>query len=149
MAELEGFKELSNQLSKLGTRVGGRAFRSAALSATLPALRAAQAAAPVGTPPFESGKDPYPVRSYRGTLRTPGFLKRNIRRKTLISPDKRFVRVMIGPAPEAFYGTQFVELGTSRQPKRPWLEPAFRASQGLVIAKMRVRLKALIDKARR
>ena len=147
MAKVEGFKELSNQLSKMGAAAGGKALRSAAMSSMLPALRAAQASAPVGNPPFEGGKDPYPVRTYKGRLRTPGFAKRNIARKSKLSRDRRTATVMLGVKPEAFYAIQFIELGTSRIAKRPWLEPAFRRSIPQVEARLKKRLKALIDKA--
>ena len=44
---------------------------------------------------------------------------------------------MVGVRPEAFYAVSFIELGTSSIPKRPWLEPAFRASRGDINARMR------------
>lgn len=147
-----GYKELSRQLSRMGRAVGGRAFRSAGLSAMLPALREAQSSAPVGNPPYEysgTSKDPYPVRTYKGRLRTPGFASRNVARKAQLSSDGRSVRVMLGVKPEAFYAISFVEFGTSRTPKRPWLEPAFKRSIPAVDARFKQRLRALIDKAAR
>ena len=148
MAEIEGFRELQKKLSKLGPAVGGKILRSAALTATLPAVRAAKAAIPVGSPPYESG-NPYPVRTYKGRLRTPGFAKRNIARKSTISRDKRAVRVALGVKPEAFYATQFIELGTSRTPKRPWLEPSWRRNQRQVLARFAQQLKKKIEKEAR
>jgi HK97 gp10 family phage protein len=145
-----GVKELSAQLSKMGKAPGGKALRAAAMQAMLPAMRAAQKAAPVANPPYEYGgvsKDPYPVRTYKGRLRTPGFAKRNIARKAKVSKDRRSVRVMLGVRPEAFYAVQFIELGTSKIPKRPWLEPSFRNSIPEVNSRFKERLKALIDKA--
>lgn len=147
MAEIHGFRELSNQLKAMGDAAGGKALRAAAMSAMLPAVKEARAAAPVGNPPFEDGKDPYPVRTYTGGLRTPGFAKRNIARKSFISKDRRQVKVMLGVRPKAFYAVQFLELGTSRIPKRPWLEPAFRRSLPQVNARFKQNLKKLIDKA--
>jgi HK97 gp10 family phage protein len=147
MADTTGYKELSRQLSAMGAAVGGRALRSAAMSAMLPALREAQQRVPVGNPPFESGKDPYPVKTYKGRLRTPGFAKRNIARKSKLSRDKRTVTVMLGMKPEAFYAVQFIEFGTSSIPKAPWLEPAFRASIPDVDARFKEELKKRIDKA--
>lgn len=147
MAEIEGFKELSRQLSKMGKAAGGKALRSTVMSAALPSVRAAQSAAPVGNPPFESGGDPYPVRSYKGSLRLPGFARRNIKRKSFLSRDKRTASVRVGVAPEAFYAVQFIELGTSKITKRPWLEPSFKRSIPHINQRMKKRLKALIDKA--
>lgn len=149
MAKIEGFKELSKQLSKMSAAVGGKALRSAAMSATLPAVKAARARAPVGNPPFESGKDPYPVRTYKGRMRTPGFAKRNIARKSKLSRDKRRVTVSIGVRPEAFYAVQFIELGTSRIPRRTWLEPSFRRSRRQIDTRFKQQLKKNIDKATR
>lgn len=146
MAKIEGARELSMRLSEMGQAAGGKALRSAVMGAALPALRAAQAAAPVGNPPYESG-DPYPKRTYKGRLVTPGFLRRSIRRVSRLSPDKTVATVSIGPRAEAFYGTQFIELGTSKIAKRPWLEPSFRASLPQINDRLRDRLKALIDKA--
>lgn len=147
-SRIKGLKDLSRQLRRMGERAGGKALRSATLRGSLPALKAARTRAPVGSPPYE-GKDPYPVRTYKGRLRTPGFLRRNIGRKSKIASDKRSVKVMIGPRPEAFYGTQFIELGTSRTPRRPWLEPSFRASIPAISGRMRRILKDLVDKAAR
>src|SRR5690606_16595791 len=108
--------------------------RASAMSAMLPALRAAQKAAPVGAPPYK-GKDPYPVKTYKGRLRTPGFASRSVARKAKVSRDGTSVMVMLGVKPEAFYALQFHELGTSKIPKKPWLEPSFRQSLPLVDAR--------------
>jgi HK97 gp10 family phage protein len=145
-----GYRELSRKLSAMGAAVGGKTLRSAAMSAMLPALRAAQAQAPKGEPPYQVGNrsvDPYPVKTHKGRLRTPGFASRNVSRKSRLSRDKRSVRVMLGVRPEAFYAIQFIELGTSRIPKRPWLEPAFRSSLPAVDSRLQSELKKRIDKA--
>lgn len=145
-SDIDGFKQLSRQLRELGAAPAGKVVRRAALSAMLPALREAQSRAPVGQPPYE-GKDPYPVRTYKGRLRTPGFAKRNVSRKAVLH-DEGGVSVMLGVKPEAFYAIQFHEFGTSSIPRNPWLEPAFRASLPAVNARFRARLKQILDKAR-
>jgi HK97 gp10 family phage protein len=122
------------------------------MSAMLPALREAQQRAPVGNPPYtdkSTGRqfDPYPTRTFKGRLKTPGFAKRSVARKSKLSRDGRTVNVMLGVKPEAFYAIQFIEFGTSRIPKNPWLEPAFRASIPAVDAKFQAELKKRIDKA--
>lgn len=145
-----GYKELSTQLKAMGTSVGGKTLRAAAMSAMLPALRAAQAAAPVADPPYVYdgvSKDPYPKRTYKGRLVAPGFAKRNVARKAVVSKDKTKVNIMLGVKQEAFYAVQFIELGTSRIPKRPWLEPAFRASLESVDERLKEQLKRRIDLA--
>lgn len=110
------------------------------MSAALPALRAAQSRAPI------SDRD-YLKKTYKGRYVAPGFLRRNIARKSILSRDKRFVKVMIGPKPEAFYGTQFIEIGTSTIPKQPWLEPAFKSQKTVMVQQLSARLKQLILKA--
>jgi len=140
MAEIKGLKELSRKLSALGAAVGGKTLRSAAMSAALPALRAAQARAPI------SDRD-YLKKTYKGRYVAPGFLKRNIASKSILYRDKRTVKILIGPKPEAFYGTQFIEIGTSTIPKSPWLEPAFRSQQAVMVQQLSARLKQLIEKA--
>lgn len=159
-----GYRELNRKLNAMGRAPAGKALRSAAMTAMLPALRTAQAFAPHADPPYgpyegiskstgrpwKSGvKDPYPVRTYKGRLRTPGFASRNVARKSRISRDKTQVTVMLGVKPEAFYAVSFSELGTSRTPPKPWLEPAFRQSIPQVDARFRHQLKARIDKAAR
>lgn len=149
MADIKGFEQLTRQLSEMGKSVGGKVLRAAAMQAMLPALRAAQAAAPVGNPPFPSGKDPYPVKTYKGSYRTPGYASRHVARKSILSRNGRFVKVMLGVTPEAFYAINFIEFGTSKIPKRPWLEPSFKNSVPQVSDRLRERLKAQIDRAAR
>ena len=144
--QITGYEQIRRQLRAMGAAAGGKALRSAAMTSTLPVVKRAKQLIPVGSPPYESG-DPYPVRTYKGRLRTPGFAQRNIARKSRLSRDKRFVKVMIGVRPEAFYAVNFIELGTSRIPKRPWLEPALRSSRSQIDQRFKARLKQLIDKA--
>ncbi len=162
--KIYGFEDLQKAITELGTRVGGKHLRAAARSAMLPAKRAAQRAAPVGSPPYVySGAsygglrafDPYPRPIYRtkgggkGPLVAPGFSRRMVAIKAWQSRDKRQVNIMLGVRPEAWQALQFVELGTSRTPARPWLEPSFRSSIKLVDARFKQRLKARLDKAAR
>jgi len=149
MAHIEGARELSKQLSALGKAAGGKALRAATMQAMLPALQEAKKSIPVGEPPFESGKDPYPVRTYKGRLRTPGFARRNLARKSKLSRDGRRASAMLSVKPEAFYVINFNEFGTSRRAKRPWLEPAFRRALPAINARLKERLKKQLDKAAR
>lgn len=151
---ITGFAELTKQLSSMGQALGSRTLRSAALSAMLPAQKAARAAAPVGAPPYgpyplsrTTSLDPYPKKTYKGRLVTPGFTSRSVIRRAKLSTDKATARVALGVKAEAFYALQFIELGTSTIPKRPWLEPSFRASIPAVNDALRAKLKARIDKA--
>lgn len=137
-SEIEGLKELSDQLSRLGSKVGGKALRSAAMRATLPVVKAAKSSAPVGVKPHKT---------YKGRLVSPGFLSRSVARKSRLSKDKRNAYVFIGVKPEAFYGLQFLELGTSRIPKRPWLTRVFESNQKQVIDRFKGILRENIAKA--
>lgn len=71
-----------------------------------------------------------PVRS--GGRPKPGNLKKSIRalrtRKT-----EHDVTYLVGPTGRGFYGL-FLEFGTSRQAKRPWLRPAFEATADRALA---------------
>lgn len=150
----EGFVELTKQLKDLGGAVSGKQLRSAAFTAMLPALRAAQKAAPVGNPPYfdktdKRQRDPYPRKTYKGKLVSPGFSSRNISRKSILDNAGSRVRVLLGMKPEAFTAVQFIEFGTSKIPKRPWLEPSFRQSIPAVDDRFRAALKRLLAKAAR
>lgn len=134
--KIEGFDKLERQLMELGAKVGGRTLRSALMTASLPALRSIQSAAPVGS---------LAHRTYRGRLVAPGFLGRNIRRKSILSRDKSRATVLIGPASEAFYAS-FLEFGTSKMSAQPFMERAFRQSQDQVLQRFKDRLKVLIEK---
>jgi HK97 gp10 family phage protein len=157
-----GFKELSRQLEAMSTAASGAALKRAATFAIKPAVAAAKRAAPVADPPYHVGAgvkggvygsgavrtvNPYPRRTYLGRLVTPGFTQRNVASKVTLDRGKTVVHAMIGVKPEAFYALQFVELGTSKMAKRPWLEPSFRGSISEVDARFQDLLKALIDSA--
>lgn len=139
---LEGFKELSDALNDLGVAAGPKALRSAAMSASLPALKAAKAAAPVGT-----AQDWH--RTYKKRLVLSGFGAKSVRRSSKLSKDKKTVMVSIGVKREAFYMTQFVELGVLSDgiPPRPWLRPTFEAHQDTTVRRFGVMLKKRIEKA--
>ena len=142
VGKITGTRELSRKLVALGKQVGPKILRSATLSATLPILRQAQVNAPVNDRDFLRV-------THTGRRVAPGFLKRNIKRKTILSRDKSKVIVLIGPTSEAFYGTQFVEIGTSKMAPQPWLRPAVRQRRKEFIARLRAKLKAGIEKVAR
>ncbi len=148
-----GFKELSAQLQELGSAFESRALAAAAKKAMEPVAEAAAAAAPRGSPPYgpyanhRKPFDPYPKKTYRGRRVAPGFTARNIRLVAGLIKDRTVARVRIGVAAEAFYALKFLELGTSRIPKRPWLEPTFRRMLPTVETRLADELRALLDKA--
>lgn len=145
-----GLKDLQKKLRRLGPAVAGKSLRNATSSAMLPALRAAKVRAPVG----DKGH-----RTYKGRYVFPGFLSRSVIRRSRLSRDKTTAWATVGVRAEAFYGVQFVELGwtagkrgaANRRmvPGRPWLEPAFETTQQQILRRLKERLKAQIDKARK
>jgi HK97 gp10 family phage protein len=136
MSALEGFKELNDKLVALGKDASGRELRNALFQASLPALQAIRAAAPVGTVAHKT---------YMGRLVAPGFLSRNIRRKSMLRTQNARAMVLIGPADEAFYA-QFLERGTAKMSARPFMEAAFRRAQAQVIARFGERLERQIQR---
>ena len=138
MADLEGFKELSRQLKELGRTVGGNALRSAANAALMPALRKARQTVPVGTVAHKT---------YKGRLVAPGFLRRSLKRSTKLGRNRNIVFARLGVKEEAFYGVVFLERGTSKIQKRPWLVPAFESTKDESLKLLSERLKKRIEAA--
>jgi HK97 gp10 family phage protein len=134
---IEGFEALERQLSGLEPKRQKRAYRNAASAAMLPVVRAAKSSAPVG---LEAHK------TYKGRWVSPGFLARSVRRKSMAYRDGSKFLALVGVAPEAFYGVQFLELGTRHIPRRPWLEPAYRSQSRDVVELFRKKLKHQIEK---
>lgn len=137
--QLKGTKELARKLSELGAAAGGKALRNAALLAMTPVVSDAKRRIPV------NDRD-YLKRSYKGTPIAPGFAKSQIAKKTLISRDKTRAYALVGVKPEAYYATQFVERGTSKQPAQPWLRPAFRTNRREVLRRLANQLRKNIMK---
>lgn len=144
MAKVTGFKEAKRKLKAMQAATARKVLRRAVNQGALPVVQRARANVPVGNPPYESG-DPYPIRGRRGKLRTPGFAKRNIARKT-IDTDQG-VATLIGVKPEAFYAVMFIELGKSNAPARPWLRPALEQSKKQAEGRLAERLAKLVAKA--
>ena len=140
--KIEGADKLRQQFKKLDSAVGMRVLSSAASYAMTPVAAAARRAAPVGDKAHKT---------YRGRTVAPGFLKRNIRKKTKRWRNKKGVTVMVGPTKEAYYG-KFAEFGKNKkhkQAKRPWLEPAFEGETDKVMERFASRLKDKIQAATR
>ena len=135
---LEGMAGLVATLKELGAMEDGKAIRKAIRKGIAPAYERAVATAP------ESEKM---HRTYMGRLVAPGFTKRSIRFITKLSPDKQMGQAIMGVRKEAFYSLTFVERGTKKiVPARPWLEPAFRGTQGAQEGEMAESLRDTIEK---
>lgn len=138
MAEqVQGLRELQEKLKNFGPRLGGSILKRAAQQAMAPVLKEARATAPVGSEPHKT---------YKGRLVAPGFLSRNIKAKSVLSKDKSTAKAMVGPTREAFYGTAFVERGTSKMAAQPFLVPAFTAKKDEVTERFKVRMRAIIER---
>lgn len=116
---LEGANELDKQLDELKKGFKGSALRAIVRAGIAPARNKARATAPTGTEAH---------RTYKGRLVAPGFTKRSVRVVTKLDRSGEKASAVLGVRAEAFYSLQFIELGTSKIPKRPWLVPAFESS---------------------
>lgn len=135
---LQGVAQLMRQLEELGLAANGKALRAAVRAGSQPVVKRAKQLIPEGVDAH---------RTYRGRLVAPGFAKRSIRMVTKLSRDKQKASAAIGVRAEAFYATQFVELGTSRQAPQPWLRPAMEQTQQEQLTAVGASLKKTIDKA--
>lgn len=131
-------KELDRKLAGLTVAARGKALRAAVTKGIKPALAAARQAIPVGTVEHKT---------YKGRLVTPGFARKNVATNVRVSKDKTAATAELGVRPEAFYATEFVELGTSRMAAQPWLVPSFNSTASEQIAAASEALKAAIEKA--
>jgi len=136
-SQILGLKELSKKLDKLSELDRGKVIRSGANAAAALVVRKARENVPTGS---------IPHKTYKGRLVSPGFLSRSIKKTAKLSRDRQSIFVSIGVKSEAFYGLNFVELGTSRQSPRPWLRPALESSKTQAIAIMREKILANIEK---
>jgi HK97 gp10 family phage protein len=137
-SNLAGLRDLTRRLRALGRLEDGKAIRAAVREAIKPALKRAKQTVPVGS---------YAHKTYRGRLVGPGFLKRSIRVETVLSRDKQSASALLGVRREAFYGLQFVELGTSKMPAQPWLIPAFEGTISDAEQALATSLSKAVDKA--
>ena len=122
--ELRGFQQLGAKLDGLPHRMQRTIVRRALRVAGNVVLDEARARAPRRT-------DSRRIKTKAGQSRGPGFLAKHIR-LYFYRPRAGQLRASVGPTKAAFYG-KFDELGTSRQPARPWLRPALqeRAQQAV------------------
>lgn len=135
---LEGAAALTKQLEALGQELRGKNLRTVVRAGAAPLLKAAKAAAPEGTEMH---------RTYKGRLVAPGFGKRSVRMVTKLDKTGEKASAAVGVRAEAFYMTQFVEVGTAKMAAAPWLRPAAQASQDQQGEAMKAAIQRLIKKA--
>lgn len=119
-SRLEGVAQLTRQLDELTKQVKGKGLRAAVRAGIRPAATAAKANIPVGDVMHKT---------YKGRLVAPGFAQRSVRTVTTLSKTGEQASAVLGVRREAFYATQFVEVGTAKMPAQPWLRPAFESTQ--------------------
>lgn len=105
--DLKGYRELSQKLSAMGQRVGGKVLRSALMRSTTKVVREMRQAAPKGTKAH---------RTYKGRLVAPGFGARSIKRLSRITQKGAYI--LLGVKPEAWYLIQFYDERPGRTPYR-------------------------------
>lgn len=124
-AEVIGVPALIRKLNALDAKTGAKVLRQATMAAAKPVVDEAKIRIPVGDTVH---------RTYKGNLVGPGFAKRSIKRVSKIIGGT--VHVMIGVKREAFYATQFVELGVEHAAAKPWLVPAFENNKDKIEARL-------------
>lgn len=140
MDQLQGFKELDKKLRELGQSVGGRYLRQAVGSALTTTVKEVRQGAPKGTKAH---------RTYKGRLVMPGFLSRNIKKRTYTSKDKRKAFGVIGVSSEAYYGPQFLDRGTKHIQKTEFITGPFERNQTVIINNLKNELLKRIQQAAR
>ena len=142
-SKIEGIDDLRRKLKKLIINTDTRIVASAASYAMAPVVKEARRRAPIGSVAHKT---------YRGRWVAPGHLSRNVIKRTRRTKDRKGFTVKVGPRKEAFYGSQFVELGKSKdhnQKPNPWLVPAFESQFDTVVERFEKRLKEKIEEAAR
>lgn len=134
MAKIEGLKELSKKLEKLGKELGTKTLRNATRAAMVPTHKKILALTPVG-------KESH--RTYKGRLVAPGFLKRNIKLRS--SSRKGVISASISAKDEAFYG-MFLALGTKKIKAKDFFFRIFANDRAGIEAELVRQLKKRIDK---
>lgn len=140
MASLQGVNELTSKLVAMGVQVAAKELRGTARAAMKIAYQKALATIPVGTIPHTT---------YKGRRVFGGFSKRTLRLAARINKRTSSVEALIGPSREAFYATQFVELGTSKMAARPWLRPAMESSKDEMIREIGSQLAKRLNRIAR
>lgn len=136
-SKLEGVAALTAQLNEFGAKVAAKELRQTVGKALEVAEHAARANIPVGELPHFT---------YRGRLVSGGYAVSTLHIETKINKKTGSAVAMLGVGREAFYAVQFVELGTSKMPARPWLRPAFESSEDPMLQAIATELRARIEK---
>lgn len=142
--DVQGMAELEQALLEMGNSLAGKVLFGGLMDAAMPIQKAAQALAPVSDKPHYQ----YTRKKGQRVQIQPGNLRKSIRRKRLKSRDEATgAQVGISWTGRAFYG-RFREFGTSKEPAKPFLRPAFDAKKDDALRIFKDRLTARIEKQR-
>jgi HK97 gp10 family phage protein len=136
-SQLEGVAELTKTLNAMGVDVAAPELRGTARSAMKIAFDKMLALIPVGKVPHAT---------YKGNRVFPGFSRRSLRLFSRINKRNGTAEAIVGPSREAFYATQFVELGTSKMAARPWMRPAFESSVDPILREIANQLRKRLSR---
>jgi len=129
---IHGAKDLQRKLDAMGKGKKLSSILRSAVRAGMNPVRASAAAALVTSPAsgFTYHRTYHGHTSYKGNWLLPGFAKRHVKIETFISRDKQAAKAEVGPVKEAYYASQWVELGMQSRgyPAHPWLRPALRSN---------------------
>lgn len=137
---VSGLEELFANLDRLKDKVAKQSLRLATRKAGQIIEQEAESRAPHGARPHKT---------YKGRKVAPGFLSRNVNLRVRMDRRKGAIVASVGPSKEAFYGSQFVEVGVPSRgiPARPWLRPALEAKRTEVEDTLVRELRAAVARA--
>lgn len=133
---LLGIAELNKKLNDLADpKENGKVLRQSVGAAMRVVMKEARTRIPVGTQEHKT---------YKGRLVGPGFASRSLRVSTSFREGVASAR--LGVRREAFYAVQFIELGTSKIPRQPWLVPSLEAKQDEAVYALADAMRKRIEK---
>lgn len=151
-----GVKELLRKFEQLKTAGKEKALRAAVRGAANVVVKEAKARIPVGSIPHRVGgrkalkakRNRAAREAKQGVLVSPGFARRSIVARTYTDKKTGRVGAVIGVRALAFYAVQFVEMerGKSKVKGRPWLRPAFEASESRMISEFHRAFQRVIQR---
>ena len=134
--ETDGFEALARRFRKLEIKTQGKMLGQVANFSMTPVVKAAKRNAPVGKVAHKT---------HKGKLVAPGYAKRTIKKRMIKWKDGNGVNIIVGPAKDAYYLTQFVEIGTFKQPRQDWLLKSYRQTKNIVEQRFSDRLGKKIE----
>ena len=136
--EVQGLKELEQELLALPDKIGGRGLQSALTSAALPIVAEAKAKVPLAHAAY---------RLYGGGVANPGWLMdRIVRKKVREGGNSAEVIITVTDRRQSYFW-KFIEFGTSKMAAHPFLRPAFEAKATEALERFKARLQAGIAAA--